>query len=92
MRETGHFMKTIATIIFRVISIVLLLLGTAIVPSFAAEEKPVRIELAENWKLASATESQSDGRAISIAGFGDSRWHPIHRMPAIAGWVEHCLC
>jgi exo-1,4-beta-D-glucosaminidase len=44
--------------------------------------KPERIELAENWKFASTTEAPSDGAAISVAGFRDSRWHPIHRMPA----------
>jgi exo-1,4-beta-D-glucosaminidase len=67
---------------FRVISIALLLLGTGVFPSFAAAENPGRIELAENWKLASATEAPSDGAAISVAGYRDRRWHPIHRMPA----------
>jgi exo-1,4-beta-D-glucosaminidase len=67
---------------FRVISIALLLLGTGAVPSFAAAEKPARIELAENWKLASAKEAPAEGATISIAGFKDARWHPIHRMPA----------
>jgi exo-1,4-beta-D-glucosaminidase len=66
---------------FRVISIVLLL-GIGIVPSLAAAENPGRIELAENWKLASATEAPADGAAISVASYRDSRWHPIHRMPA----------
>jgi exo-1,4-beta-D-glucosaminidase len=42
----------------------------------------VRIELAENWKLASTAEAQSAGDAISVAGYRDARWHPIHRMPA----------
>ena len=59
-----------------------LLLGIGIVPSFAAAENPGRIELAENWKLAPATEAPADGAAISVASFRDSRWHPIHRMPA----------
>jgi exo-1,4-beta-D-glucosaminidase len=48
----------------------------------AAVENPGRIELAENWKLASAAEAQAEGPAISAAGYGDARWHPIHRMPA----------
>jgi exo-1,4-beta-D-glucosaminidase len=51
-------------------------------PVIAAAEKPARIELAENWKLASATEAQSEGAPISVAGFKDARWHPIRRMPA----------
>jgi len=67
---------------FRVILGVLLFFGTGVFPSFAAAEKPGRIELAENWKLASATEAPSDGAAISVAGYRDTRWHPIHRMPA----------
>ncbi len=75
-------MKIIATIMFRVISIVSLLFGMGTFPLFAAAENPARIELAENWKLASATEAQSEGPAISLAGYGDSRWHPIRRMPA----------
>jgi exo-1,4-beta-D-glucosaminidase len=61
---------------------VLLLPGIATVPLFAADAKPDRIELAENWKLASATEAPSEGAAISVADFKDAQWHPIHRMPA----------
>ena len=68
--------------ISRVISMVLLWLGLGAVPWFAAAENPGRIELAENWKLASATEAPSAGAAISVAGYRDARWHPIHRMPA----------
>ena len=67
---------------FRVILMVLLLPGIATVPLFAAAENPGRIELTENWKLASAKEAQSEGAAISVAGYKDARWHPIHRMPA----------
>ena len=66
----------------RVISIALLLLGTGVFPSFAAAGNPGKIELAENWKLASATEAPSEGAAISVVSFKDARWHPIHRMPA----------
>jgi exo-1,4-beta-D-glucosaminidase len=67
---------------FRIISRTFLLLGIGTAPLFAAAEKPARIELAENWKLASATEAQSEDAAISGASYRDSRWHPIHRMPA----------
>ena len=49
---------------------------------FATTENHGKIELAENWKLASATEAPADGAAISVAGFKDAQWHPIHRMPA----------
>jgi len=67
---------------FRIISGVLLLIGVGAIPLLAAAAKPDRIELAENWELASATEAQSEGAAISAAGYQDARWHPIHRMPA----------
>lgn len=67
---------------FRLISIALLLLGTGVFPAFAAAVNHDRIELAENWKLASAAEAPSDGAAISVAAYRDSRWFPIHRMPA----------
>ena len=60
----------------------LLLLCTVAFPLCAAAGYPARIELAENWKLASATEAQSEGGAISVGGYRDARWHPIHRMPA----------
>jgi exo-1,4-beta-D-glucosaminidase len=66
----------------RIISLVLLLLGTGVFPLFAVAGNPGRIELAENWKLASATEAPADGAAISVAGYRDALWHPIHRMPA----------
>ena len=67
---------------FRFIFMVWSLLGLGVVPSFADVEKAQRIELAENWTLASAPQVPLDGAAISIAGYNESRWHPIHRMPA----------
>jgi hypothetical protein len=67
---------------FRLISIALLLLGTGVFPTFAAAINPGRIELAENWKLASATEALASGAAISAANYRDAKWHPIRRMPA----------
>jgi exo-1,4-beta-D-glucosaminidase len=57
-------------------------LSLATVPLLAAAGNPAKIELAENWKLASATDVPSDGAAISVAGFREAGWHPIHRMPA----------
>ncbi len=50
--------------LIRAISMVLLSLGAGVSPSFAAGAKPDRIELAENWKLASATEAHSEGPAL----------------------------
>jgi exo-1,4-beta-D-glucosaminidase len=43
---------------------------------------PSRVELAGGWRLASASRVQADGAAVSVAGFPDSGWYPIHRMPA----------
>src|SRR5450759_3224992 len=48
----------------------------------AAADTPCRIELAENWKLASSKDVQAEGAAISVATYNDERWYPIHRMPA----------
>lgn len=52
------------------------------VPALALSEAPRKVELSENWKLASTTDVQADGAAISSPGYRDGRWHPIHRMPA----------
>lgn len=35
-----------------------------------------------DWKLTSGAAAQSEGAALSVAGYRDARWHPIHRMPA----------
>ena len=43
---------------------------------------PQRIELAADWKLASAAEARAGGAEVSLAGYEDAGWHPIHRMPA----------
>ncbi len=51
-------------------------------PVFAAPAGPSRIELIGGWRLASASKVQADGSTISAAGFSDSGWYPIHRMPA----------
>jgi hypothetical protein len=56
--------------LFRVISLVLLLLGTGVFPLFAAGAKPDRIELAENWKLASTTEAPRTTRRFRLPVFG----------------------
>ena len=40
------------------------------------------IELADGWRLASATGLAADGKALSTPGFDDAAWHPVRRMPA----------
>lgn len=52
------------------------------IPLLGAPAGPSRVELAEGWRLASASTVQTDGAAISTARFSDSGWYPIHRMPA----------
>ena len=44
--------------------------------------QPNRIELAENWKLASSTGVQMEGSLVSAIAYNDTGWYPIHRMPA----------
>jgi exo-1,4-beta-D-glucosaminidase len=44
--------------------------------------QPDRIELAENWKLASSTEVQTKGSLVSATAYDDAGWYPIRRMPA----------
>ena len=39
------------------------------------------VELAEGWRLASATGLTADGAAISAAGYDATAWVPIRRMP-----------
>ncbi|MBN1926292.1 MAG: hypothetical protein JW798_10680, partial [Prolixibacteraceae bacterium] len=51
-----------------------------LLPDF--EKKPCRIELLENWKLASSTEVQQEGEIVSTAGYNDADWHPVSQMPA----------
>lgn len=40
------------------------------------------LELADGWKLASATGLAADGRALSTPQFDDAAWYPVRRMPA----------
>ena len=41
-----------------------------------------KIELAQGWKLKSASGESAGGAAISQADFQDANWHEIRRMPA----------
>ncbi len=50
--------------------------------SFAAGKVPQKVELSQNWTLASAKDVQADGAAVSQPGFQGREWHPIRRMPA----------
>jgi len=61
---------------------VLLFLTLCWLPLRAETGIPRKIELAADWKLASAAEVRAGGAEVSVAGFQDAAWHPIHRMPA----------
>jgi exo-1,4-beta-D-glucosaminidase len=52
------------------------------VSSSAAAETPKTLELAENWKLSSASNLQLTGAALSLPEYKDTDWHAIRRMPA----------
>jgi exo-1,4-beta-D-glucosaminidase len=65
----------------RVIAAVSLLLCLFGLPVFGAVE-PAKVELADNWRLASAKDVQEDGAVISKSGYHDQHWYPVHRMPA----------
>jgi exo-1,4-beta-D-glucosaminidase len=57
-------------------------LGSGCLPARAATEPSGKIELAENWKLMSASNLQASGETISLPGYEDKDWHDIRRMPA----------
>ncbi len=40
------------------------------------------VELSGGWKLESASTLGADGKTVSSAGYDDSAWHPVRRMPA----------
>jgi exo-1,4-beta-D-glucosaminidase len=61
---------------------VLLFLSICWLPLRAETGTPWKIELAADWKLASAVEVRGGGAEVSVAGYEDAGWHPIHRMPA----------
>jgi len=61
----------------------LLLLCAADFPEFARPgAPPSTIELAQGWKLSSASDLQADGAVLSNGDYRDSGWHSIGRMPS----------
>jgi exo-1,4-beta-D-glucosaminidase len=67
---------------FRLTFSLFLSIGAGHLSSSAAAESPRTIELAENWKLASANNLPLSGAAISLPDYQDTGWHAIRRMPA----------
>jgi hypothetical protein len=78
-------------IIFHVISVMLLLFCFKIHPLFA-QAKPQRIELAENWKLISSKDVQSEGAEIHGIIWKDAQpcWVKIegYNTPAITAAIK----
>jgi exo-1,4-beta-D-glucosaminidase len=62
-----------------VLSLSLCLLASA---ASVVAEASGKMELAENWALASATDVQADGAAVSQLAYQGRGWRPIRRMPA----------
>lgn len=67
----------------RVFAVVALLLVAGDVRVFARPQPPAGqdIELAAGWTLTSAETVSADGARISTAGFDDTSWTPVSRMP-----------
>ena len=78
-------------IIFHIISMMLLLFCFKIHPLFA-QAKPQRIELAENWKLISSKDVQSEGAEIHGIIWQDAQpcWVKIegYNTPAITASIK----
>jgi len=69
-------------IMLRIIPSMLLFFGFETGMLYADTAKPCRVELAENWKLVSSKDVQTEGAEISVSTYNDDHWYPIHRMPA----------
>ena len=75
-------MRVLGTKVSRGVATLLLSLSICCAPLHANSGIPQKIELAADWKLASASEARVGGAEVSVAGYEDASWHPIHRMPA----------
>ncbi len=81
MYKVRPVIKTRARL-FRRMVLLFLSIGASQVWSLAASESPTTIELAENWKLTSASDVQLGGAVLSSLDYQDTGWHAIRRMPA----------
>jgi exo-1,4-beta-D-glucosaminidase len=81
MRKVSSTTKTRMRF-FRLVVSLFFSIGAGQLSSSAAPESPRTIELAENWKLTSASNLQLGGAAISLPDYKDADWHAIRRMPA----------
>lgn len=69
--------------VLRIFAVVLLLLMAGDYRVFSPPRPPAAtdIELAAGWKLISARGLSADGGSISEAGYDDTGWVPVRRMP-----------
>lgn len=72
-----------AKTVLKVLAVLLLVLcaGDVRLAGPATARAAADIELAEGWKLVSASDISGDGPQISSAGYDDSRWVAVRRMP-----------
>jgi exo-1,4-beta-D-glucosaminidase len=73
--------KRTSSRLLRLVAVLCMSAGAGRLPTVAAET-PKLMELAENWKLASASTLQAGGEAISLVDYQDASWHTVGRMPA----------
>jgi exo-1,4-beta-D-glucosaminidase len=73
--------RFLARFVFVIVGVAFLSVFSLLTP---AAETPAqsKIELAQGWKLKSASNEKADGGAISQTEFQDANWYAIHRMPA----------
>ena len=70
--------------LLKILAVVLLLLCAGDYRVFAGPQPPGAqdLELAQGWTLKSASGLAADGAALSEAGYQDTGWIPVRRMPA----------
>ena len=69
--------------VLRIVAVVLLLVCAGDYRVIADSQTPAAqdVELADGWKLISASGLNADGTAISSPGYVDTAWVPVRRMP-----------
>jgi len=74
----------VAKTFLRIFAVVILLVCAGDYRFATAPQPPGAqdIELAEGWRMVSATGLTADGAAISAAGYDATAWVPVRRMPA----------
>jgi exo-1,4-beta-D-glucosaminidase len=74
----------VAKTFLKIFAVLLLVLCAADLRAVPSAPRPVAghdIELADGWTLSSASGLRAGGETISAAGYDDSAWVPVRRMP-----------